>query len=311
MEIGIDVGKRYLDVAVRPGGAPWRTTNDASGITALVTDLAARQPRRVVMEATGGLEQPLARALQTAGVPVAVVNPRQVHAFGRAVGHLAKTDALDAQLLARFAEQVQPEPRPVPNAEQALAQALSARREQLRQMLTAEQQRLQAAPSAAARARVAKHITWLEEELADVEQELAAQLSATPAHQATLQLLQSVPGVGPQVSRTLLIGLPQLGQLDGKAIAGLVGVAPWACDSGQHRGRRQIWGGRALVRSKLYMAALVAVRCNPVIEAFATRLAAAGKRPKVVLVACMRKLLVILNAMVRDGRPWQPAPPPA
>lgn len=306
MNIGIDVGKRYLDIAVRPSGEQWRTANDPAGIATLVADLAARQPARVVLEATGGLEQPAARALQAAGVPTAVVNPGQVRAFARAIGQLAKTDALDAQLLARFAEQLQPAPRPVPAATQVEAQALVARREQLQQLRTAERQRLQQAPTAAAQARVAKHLAWLDEELADIEQALTADLALPPARAATRALLESVPGVGPTLSATLLTMLPELGRLNRKQIAALVGVAPLACDSGQQRGRRVVWGGRALVRTKLYMSALVGLRWNPTLTTFAARLRAAGKRPKVVLTACMHKLLIILNAIVRDQCAWRP-----
>jgi transposase len=305
MHIGIDVGKRYLDIAVRPGAETWRTTNDARGIAALVRDLAGRSPDRVVLEATGGLEQPAARALQAAGVPTAVVNPGQVRAFARAVGQLAKTDTLDAQLLARFAAQLQPEPRPVPDAAQVEASALVVRREQLQQLRTAERQRLQQAPTAAVQARVAKHLAWLDEELADIEQALTAEIAQQPTGATTRALLESVPGVGPTLSATLLTALPELGRLNRKQIAALVGVAPLACDSGQRRGGRLVWGGRALVRTKLYMAALVGVRWNPALKDFAARLRAAGKRPKVILTACMHKLLLILNAIVRDHRPWQ------
>jgi len=311
MNLGIDVAKAHLDICVRPSGEEWRTEHTAAGITALTARVVALQPARVVVEATGGLERPLARALQTAGVAVAVVNPRQVRHFARAVGQLAKTDRLDAQLLARFAEQVQPEPRALPSVETAAAAELTARRQQVREMLTAEQQRLKQAASAAARAWVAKHIAWLEAELAEVEAALEKALTATPEGAQQAAVLRSVPGIGPVVTATLLADLPELGTLGRKPLAALVGVAPLACESGRLRGRRLIWGGRGRVRAHLYMAVLAGLRANPVLKTFYQRLHAAGKPAKVCLTACMHKLLTILNAMVRDGRHWAPKTPEA
>jgi transposase len=263
----------------------------------------ALAPALVVLEATGGREVGLVAALVTAGVPVAVVNPRQVRRFAQAVGQLAKTDALDAQLLARFADVVRPEPRPVPDAQAQQLSALLARRQQLVAMLTAERQRFPTAVPAV-QVRIRSHIHWLEAELADVDGQLQAAVQASPAWREREDLLRSVPGIGPTTALTLLADLPELGTLDRKAIAALVGVAPLACDSGTLRGRRIVWGGRARVRSALYMATLVATRHNPLIRAFYTKLCAAGKPKKAALVACMHKLLLILNAILRQGTPW-------
>jgi transposase len=302
--VGIDVAKARLDVAVRPGGAPWQAPNDEAGVAALVARLAPLAPTLVVLEATGGLERLAAAALAAAGLPVAVVNPRQVRDFAKAVGQLAKTDALDAALLARFGADVRPAPRPLPDAAQQALAALLARRRQVVTMLTAERQRLGAAPPAV-RARVQAHVRWLERELADVDDDLGRTLRASPAWRAKEDLLRSVPGVGPVVALTLLAELPELGALDRKRLAALVGVAPLNADSGTRRGKRLVWGGRGRVRAALYMAALVATRFNPVLRAFYQRLLAAGKAKKVALTACMRKLLLILNAMVQSGTPWR------
>lgn len=312
--VGIDVAKARLDVAVRAAtdppthaGVAWSVANDADGIARLVARLQPLAPTLVVLEATGGLEFPVAAALLLAAVPVAVVNPRQVKAFAQAVGQQAKTDALDAALLAHFAETVRPPVRPLPDA---AAQALSAvltRRHQVQGMLIAERNRLDTALPIV-RPRLERHIAYLREELAEVEQELAHQIRASPVWHERAAVLRSVPGVGMVLATTLLAELPELGRLSHKAIGALVGVAPLAHDSGGQRGRRVIWGGRSRVRSVLYMAALVAMRCNPVIRAFAERLAAAGKPPKVVITACMHKLLTILNAMLRHGEPWRTQP---
>jgi transposase len=303
--VGIDVSKAALDVAVRPSGTAWRTTNDAAGIAALVTQVRAVTPVCVVLEATGGLERAATAALAAAGLPVAVVNPRQVRDFAKATGRLAKTDALDAAVLAHFGEAVQPPPRPIPDAQaQALAELIT-RRQQLVEMRTAEQNRL-GSLTGSRRTRVAAHLAWLRQELADLEAELDAAIQASPVWRARDHLLQSVPGVGPVVARTLVADLPELGTLDRKRLAALVGVAPLNRDSGRFRGRRGVWGGRARVRSALYMAALVGTRRNPVLAAFYARLLAAGKPKKVALVACMHKLLRILNALLRTQTPWQP-----
>jgi transposase len=303
--VGIDVSKASLDVAVRPSGAAWRTANDARGIAALVSAVAAVTPTCVVLEATGGLERAATAALAAAGLPVAVVNPRQVRDFAKATGKLAKTDALDAAVLAQFGEAVRPAVRPVPDAQaQALAELIT-RRQQLVEMRTAEQNRL-GSLTGSRRERVVAHLAWLRQDLADLEAELDAAIQTSPVWRARDALLRTVPGVGPAVARTLVADLPELGRLDRKRLAALVGVAPLNRDSGAFRGRRGIWGGRARVRAALYMGALVATRCNPVIRAFYQRLLTAGKAKKVALVACMHKLLRILNALLRAGTPWRP-----
>ena len=303
--VGIDVAAAHLDVAVRPGEA-WRVANDEAGVAALAERLAALAPALVVLEATGGRELLAAGALAAAGLPVAVVNPRQVRDFARATGQLAKTDALDAQLLARFAAAVRPAPRPLPDAAAQELQAVLARRRQVVEMLVAERNRLGSAPRPV-RADIAAHVAWLRRRLAALDAALAELIRASPVWRAKEDLLRSVPGVGPVLATTLLALLPELGALDRKQVAGLVGVAPLNRDSGAFRGKRAVWGGRAAVRAALYMATLVATRHNPAVRAFYRRLCAAGKPKKVALTACMRKLLTILNAMVRDGTGWQEA----
>lgn len=303
--VGIDVSKAQLDIAVYPAGESWTTANDAAGLTALVLRLQQVRPTLIVLEATGGWEIPIAGALAAAGLPVAVVNPRQVRAFAKATGQLAKTDRLDAQVLAQFAAAVHPAPRPLPDAATQELAALLTRRRQLIEMLTAEKNRLgQAAPPV--RKDIRAHITWLEKRLARVDDDLTTLIRTSPLWREQDDLLQSIPGVGPVLSRTLLAELPELGTLTRQQIAALVGVAPLNHDSGTHRGKRRIWGGRATVRTALYMGALVASRCNPVLKAFYHRLLAAGKAKKVALVACMRKLLTILNAMLKQRAPWRP-----
>lgn len=298
------MAKDWLDVAERPGDAAWRVRNDEPGIAALVERLREREPAVVVLEATGGLEYPLAAALAAAHLPMVVVNPRQVRDFARATGRLAKTDALDAQVLAQFGEAVEPQPRPLPDqAHQELA-ALVMRRRQLVEMLTAERNRLRTA-ARAVRRDIQQHIRWLERRLGDLDGDLGQAIRSSPMWQEQDDLLQSTPGVGPVASATLLAQLPELGRLSHKEIAALVGVAPLNRDSGTLRGRRIVWGGRAHVRAVLYMATLVASRHNPVVKAFYDRLVAAGKPKKVALTACMRKLLTILNAMVRSHASWQ------
>jgi transposase len=301
--VGIDVAKAHLDIAVRPTGEQWRAPHDAPGLAALVDRLASLAPTLVVLEATGGREVGLVAALVAAGVPVAVVNPRQVRRFAQAVGQLAKTDALAAQLLARFADVVRPTPRPIPDAEAQRLSALLARRQQVVAMITAERQRFETAVPAV-QVRIRAHLHWLEAEVADLDRQVQEAVQASPAWREREDLLRSVPGIGPTTAYTLLADLPELGRLHRKAIAALVGVAPLACDRGALRGRRLIGGGRARVRSVLSMATLVATRYNPVIRAFYTRLCAAGKPKKVALVACMHKLLLILNAILRQGSPW-------
>jgi len=306
--VGIDVAKAHLDVAERPELASRRVSNDEPGITALVERLAVAPPTLIVLEATGGLEGPVVAALSAAGLAVAVVNPRQVRDFAKAVGHLAKTDALDAQVLAHFAEAIRPAPRPLPEAERQALAALVTRRRQILTMLVAEQQRLGTA-ALALRPRIEAHIAWLRQERDDLDRALRHQVRQSPAWRADDELLQSVPGVGPVLATTLIAELPELGRLDRKQIAALVGVAPFNCESGILRGRRIIWGGRAQVRAALWMGTLVAVRHNPVIRAFYARLLAAGKAKKVALTACMHKLLTILNALLRQRTAWNPDPP--
>lgn len=303
--VGIDISKARLDVNVRPSGKSTSVSYDAAGITALIGQLTEVPPTRIVVEATGGLERPLLRALVDAALPVIVVNPRQVRDFAKATGQLAKTDALDAQVLARFAEVIQPALRVLPDAQTQELAALLARRRQVVVMQRAEQNRLDRTPDRV-RKRIAVHLRWLRAELARVDAELDALIQHSPLWRAREDLLQSVPGIGPVMSRTMLAELPELGLLNRKQIAALVGVAPFNRDSGRLRGHRTIWGGRAPVRTALYMAALVATRWNPVIRAFYQRLRTAGKAPKVALVAAMRKLLTILNAMVHHGTPWHP-----
>ena len=304
--VGIDVGKAYLDVAVRPTGTHERLPNDEEGIARLVDCLRAASPTLVVLEATGGLEVPLTAALATAGLAVAVVNPRQVRDFAKAVGQLAKTDALDALVLARFAEVVRPEPRPLPDADAQALSALLTRHRQVIAMLVAEQQRL-ATTVAALRPRVEAHIAWLRQERDELDRQLRDRVRGSPAWREDDDLLQSVPGVGPVLATTLIAELPELGRLNRKQIATLVGVAPLNCESGILRGRRIVWGGRAQVRAALWMGTLVAVQRNPVLRRFYERLVAAGKPKKVALTACMHKLLLILNALLRQRTRWQPA----
>ncbi len=301
--IGIDVAKAKLDIAVRPSAQQWVVANDEEGIAALVERVGTLHPTLIVLEATGGRELPVAAALATGGLAVAVVNPRQVRDFARAVGQLAKTDALDAQLLARFAEVVRPQPRPLPDAQAQELSALLARRRQLIGMRTAERQRLETALPTV-HAHIQRHVAWLEDEIADLDRALRGAVQASPLWRERDDLLRSVPGIGPATALTLLAEVPELGHLDRKAIAALVGVAPLACESGTLRGRRVVWGGRARVRAVLYMAALVATRHNPTIRAFYQRLCAAGKPKKVALTACMHKLLLIANAILRHQTPW-------
>lgn len=300
--IGIDVSQARLDLAVRPDKT-WSVPHDEVAIASLVEQLSTLQPTLIVLEATGGLEIPLTSALATAGLPVVVVNPRQVRDFARASGLLAKTDALDAQVLAHFAERMRPQPRPLPDTEARALAALLTRRRQLVEMLTAEKNRLGSA-SASIRKSLRAHITWLERELQRTDTDLTHAIQQSPVWREKEELLRSVPGVGPVLTSTLLANLPELGTLTHKQIAALVGVAPFNRDSGTLRGKRTVWGGRAQVRAVLYMNAVVAVRFNPVIRAFYHRLCRAGKAKKVALTACMRKLLVILNAMLKHRTPW-------
>jgi transposase len=304
--VGIDVSKKKLDVALRPSQEAWSVTNDEQGISACVTKLAALSPTLIVLEATGGLEMRVAAALAVAGLPTAVVNPRQVRGFAKALSLLAKTDAIDAGVLARFAESVRPESRAVNDEATQRLSALLTRRRQLLEMIVAEKNRLSSATEKTVRQRISHHLHFLKEELGSLDGELDQQIRASPVWREKDELLQSVPGVGPGLSRTLLGELPELGKLNRKQIAALVGVAPFNRDSGTLRGKRRIWGGRAQVRAPLYMAVVAATRWNPTLRRFYLSLRQLGKPAKVALVACMRKLLVILNALVRDGQRWNP-----
>ena len=302
--VGIDVSKAQVDVAVRPTGKRWTLPYDETGIEGLIPQIVDLGPALVLLEATGGLELPLVAALAAATLPVVVVNPRQVRDFARATGTLAKTDALDAGVLAHFADAVRPEVRPLKDAETQVLNSLTARRRQVMTMLVSEKNRLGTAIGAVS-PRIEAHIAWLEQELSDLDQGLPQTLRRSPVWREKDDLLRTVPGVGPQLSLTLLAHLPELGTLDRKQIAALVGVAPYNRDSGALRGKRAVWGGRSRVRAVLYMGALVASRHNPAIRDFYQRLLAAGKPKKVALVASMRKLLVTLNAMLKHGYPWR------
>ena len=302
---GIDVAKDRLDMAIRPSGTVRTVANDADGIRDMVAELESLGPSVVVLESTGGLELPLAGALAAASLPVVVVNPRQVRDFAKATGRLAKTDVLDAQVLAHFAEAVRPEVRPLPDSDTQELHSLTARRTQVVEMLVAEKNRLGRASRAVA-PRIRAHIQWLEQELEDLDQGLQQTLRRSPVWREQDNLLRSVPGVGPQLSVALLSDLPELGTLGRRQIAALVGVAPMNRDSGTMRGRRTVSGGRARIRAVLYMGALVASRHNAVIRSFYQRLLAGGKPKKLALTACMRKLLTILNGMVKTGQCWNP-----
>ena len=301
--VGIDVSKAQLDVAVRPTGQRWVVSYDQTGIEGLIPQIVDLEPALVLLEATGGLELPLVAALAAAALPVVVVNPRQVRDFAKATGTLAKTDTLDAGVLAHFADAVRPEVRPLKDAETQVLNSLTARRHQVMTMLVSEKNRLGTAIGAVS-PRIEAHIAWLEQELSDLDKGLRQTLRRSPVWREKDDLLRTVPGVGEQISLTLLANLPELGTLNRRQIAALVGVAPYNRDSGTLRGKRAVWGGRSRVRAVLYMGALVASRHNPAIRDFYQRLLAAGKPKKVALVASMRKLLVILNGMLKHGSPW-------
>lgn len=305
--VGIDVAKASIEVAIHQTEQRWGISNDEAGIKQAVARLQGLAPEIVVLEATGGFELPLATALAVVKVPVAIVNPRQVRDFAKASGKLAKTDTLDAQVIAHFAAAVRPEPRPLPDAQAEELSAILTRRRQLIGMLTAEKNRLHTAPKAI-KGDIQTNIAWLEQRLVNFEGDLRRRIKDSPMWREKEELLRGVPGVGPVLSATLLTELPELGTLNRRKIAALVGVAPLNRDSGTLRGRRTVWGGRARVRETIYMAALVATRHNPVIRRFYQRLLAAGKAKKVALTACMRKLLVILNAMLKHRTTWYYAP---
>lgn len=303
--VGIDVSKGQLDVAVLPGSQRLQFANDAAGVGELVRQLQAAQAELVVMEATGGYETVAATAIAGAGLRLAVVNPRQVRDFARATGRLAKTDRIDAELIAAFAQAVEPQITVLPDEDTRALEALLIRRAQLIAMRTQESNRL-GLSTGVMRKQIKTHIAWLDRAIGALDIDLTAKLRNSPAWRTRDDLLQSMKGVGPITSGTLMSALPELGHLDRRAIAALVGVAPFNRDSGTLRGRRAIWGGRARVRAVLYMAATSAVRSNPVIRACYQRLIERGKPHKVAMVACMRKMLTILNAMARTNTPWTP-----
>lgn len=307
IHVGIDVSKERLDVCLMPKGQTFSVANDPAGIDSLLGVLnedSERYPELVVLEASGRYERPVSVALAAAGIAVAVVNPRQARDFAKATGKLAKTDRIDACILARFAAAVEPRPSVLPDEEARHLQDSLARRRQLLDMLTAESNRFGMASTAVAK-RIRAHIIWLQRELSRTDRELEEAVEASEVFKENEKLLRSVPGVGPVLARTLLAELPELGTLTHKRLSALVGVAPFNRDSGTFRGKREVWGGRAPVRAALYMGALVATRHNPLIREFYGRLLSAGKPKKVALVACMRKLLLILNAVMRDRAVWR------
>jgi transposase len=307
--IGIDVSKATLDVAILPTKESWSVPNTERGISELVERLRQLPtPTLVLMEATGGLERQALATIAAAGFPAMAINPRNVRDFAKSIGLLAKTDAIDAHVLALFADRIRPQWRPLPDEDTQALEALLLRRRQVVDMITAEKNRLGATPSTRVKKDISEHIDWLQRQLRLTDRDLDKTIKNTPVWKETVDLLKSVPGVGRVMIATLLSQLPELGVLDRKQIAALVGVAPFNRDSGTLRGRRSIWGGRASVRGVLYMSALSATRSNPTIRAFYERLRAAGKLPKVALVACMRKLLTILNTMLRCRTPWNQLP---
>jgi transposase len=305
--VGIDVAKDRLDVHLRPSAESFAVARDGEGLVQLVERLQNLAPRLVVMEATGGYETIVASAVAAAYLPLAVVNPRQIRDFARATGKLAKTDAIDAAAIAHFAEAVRPPIRPIADAEAQMLGELVARRRQVIQMIVAERNRRRRATQGRIVRAIERHLELLQSELSELEEDIDGAIRKSPAWQADAELLVSVPGIGPATLRTLIADLPELGRLDRRKIAALVGVAPINRDSGTMRGRRAIAGGRPAVRTALFMAAMVASRKNPIIAPYYAKLRAAGKTAKQALTACIRKLVVILNAILRDRKPWQPA----
>jgi transposase len=303
--VGVDVAKGTLDVAVSNSQETRQFTNNHEGISRAIQYIASLQPAGIILEATGRLEMPLAAELQTKCLPVVIVNPRQARDFARATGALAKTDAIDARLLALFGLRIKPEVRPLPDKQAREMTSLLTRRRQLMEMFVAERNRLSRADEDI-QPSIKDHIKWLKKSLSDINTDLECRIQSSPSWQEKDSLLRSVPGIGKVVSSTLLIELPELGVLNRRKIASLVGVAPLNRDSGTMRGKRTVWGGRAALRAVLYMAALVATKRNPVIAAFYRRLLDAGKVKKAALVACMRKLLTIVNAMMRTMTAWDP-----
>lgn len=304
--VGIDVSKATLDVGIDPSGQAVQVAYDEAGVGQLVARLLEITPTLIVIEATGGLEVRIATALASRGLPVAVVNPRQVRDFAKATGRLAKTDRLDAAVLAAFAKAIRPQARPLKDEDTRALDDLVDRRRQLIGMRVQETLRLGSAASKLLQKSLKKHIAWLDKQIDEVDRDLTQRLRQSDAWRAKDDLLQSIPGVGAVTTQTMLAKCPELGTLNRREIAALAGVAPLANDSGKQRGRRFTWGGRAEVRAVLYMATVSAIRCNDTLKAFADRLKKAGKPPKVVILACMRKLLTIMNAMLKNNRPWNP-----
>jgi transposase len=303
--IGIDICKQSLEVAAYDRDYQFRCPNKASAYGELTAELISLQPALIVLEATGGLERPLLTALNASGLPVVAVNPRQVRDFAKALGQLAKTDRLDARVLAHFAAAIKPPLRPIKSQDDQELDALAGRRAQLIEILTQEKNRRASAATDTVHEEISGHIDWLEDRIAELDQQLKALVQSSAAWQSKAEIMLSVPGVGPVVCFSIIADLPELGTLNRQQISKLVGVAPLNRDSGKYRGCRHIYGGRARLRSALYMAALTATRHNPVIKEFYQRLRAKQKPFKVALIACIRKLLTILNVMVRDGVCWQ------
>jgi transposase len=302
--IGLDVSKQHLDVAVRPQNRHFVNSNDDRGIKQLVKRLVALKPQLIVLEASGGYEFLATAALAEAQLPVALVNPQAVRKFAGATGKLAKTDKIDAQVLAHFAEALRPEPRPLPDQDLQVLKAALQRRLQVVKMIGQEKNRLEKTFIPSVRQDIQEHLAWLQKRLKELDRDLNDQVRRSPLWRDRDRLYQSVPGIGPAISRAVIAQLPEIGTLSGKKAAALVGVAPFNRDSGRFRGKRMIRGGRSHLRNMLYMAAVVASQWNPVIRTFYQRLLAAGKSPKLALTACMRKLVLILNAMVKNNQPW-------
>ncbi|MEM9009466.1 MAG: IS110 family transposase [Cyanobacteria bacterium P01_F01_bin.86] len=302
--VGVDVSKKELDIHIRPTGRSFSTANNQSGIEQLSHSLNQLSPQLIVLEATGGMEILAAVALSRRGLAVAVVNPRQVRDFAKATGQLAKTDSIDAGVLAHFAEVIRPEVRALPDEQAQLLEELVTRRHQMVEMMKAESNRLPTMKGPM-REHIQKHIDWLRQQRQEIEKQLQQSIQQSPVWREKVKRLKTVPGIGDVVSCTLVACLPELGSITGKRIASVVGLAPLNRDSGQFRGKRTIWGGRARVRTALYMPSLVATRFNPRIKAFYERLLQRGKHKKVALTACMHKLLLILNSITQSGQPWR------
>lgn len=303
---GIDVSKSTLDVCIEPLGQTLHVAYDEAGVRQVVSRLKEVSPALIVIEATGGLEVRSATELASKGLPVAVINPRQARDFAKATGQLAKTDLVDAAVLAAFAKAIRPQARPLKDADTRALDDRVSRRRQLTGMRVQETLRLGAAASKPLQKSLSKHIAWLDKRITEIDRDLTKRLRESDAWRTKDNLLRAIPGIGAVTSLTLLAKCPELGTLNRREIAALIGVAPLANDSGKHRGKRFIWGGRAEVRAVLYMATVSAMRCNDTIKAFAERLKKAGKPPKVVIVACMRKLLTIMNSMLKNNTPWNP-----